>query len=105
MTKITRTLLVATAFGAISIAGASAMPLSQLSPALAASDVQNVRVVCNQNGRCFNVRSDRRAYAPRYQAAPQYYAAPQYGYARPQYGYYDEPRIGLGFGPFGFQVW
>jgi hypothetical protein len=109
MNNITRTWLAATAIGAVSIGSASAMPLNHLSPALGASDVQNVRVVCNQNGQCFNtvrtVRSGRRTYAPRDQAAPQYYAAPQYGYAAPQYGYFDEPRIGFGIGPFGFRVW
>lgn len=106
MNNIARALLAATAIGVVSVSSASAMPLNHLSAALGATDVQNVRVVCNRSGQCFNtVRSGRRAYAPRYQAAPQYYAGPQYGYAGPQYGYYSEPGIGFGIGPFGFHVW
>jgi hypothetical protein len=101
MKSITRAMLAAVAMGAVSIGGASAMPFNSLSPALGASDVQNVRVVCNQNGHCYNTvrtnRSARRYYAPRYYGAPQYYAAPQYEY-------YNAPFLGVGIGPFGFRV-
>ncbi len=112
MNNITKTLLATVALGAVSIGSASAIPLDRLSGVLGVSDVQNVRVVCNQNGQCYNTarRSARRAYAPRYYdarqhyAAPQYYAAPEY-YGGPQYGYYGAPQLGVGVGPFGFRVW
>lgn len=108
MKNITRTLLAAAAMGAVSIGGASAMPLTNLSTAAGTTDVQNVRVVC-RNGHCYNTarvyRSVRRGYAPRYYGAQQYYAGPQYGYGGPQYGYYGGPRVGFGIGPFGFGVW
>jgi hypothetical protein len=104
MKNITLTLLAATAIGAVSIGGASAMP-----PALGESHVQNVRVVCNQNGRCYDTnrvnRSARSYYAPRYYDSPAYYGGNGY-YAAPSNGYYyGGPRVGLGIGPFGFGVW
>jgi hypothetical protein len=114
MKNITLTLLAATAIGAVSIGSASAMPFNNLSPALGESHVQNVRVVCNQNGRCYNTnrvnrsargyvnRSARAYHAPRYYDNHAYYGGPGY-YAAP--GYYSGPRIGLGIGPFGFGVW
>ena len=123
MNNITKTLLATVALGAVSIGSASAIPLDRLSGVLGVSDVQNVRVVCNQNGQCYNTarRSTRRAYAPRYYgaqqhyapryygaqqhyAAPQYYAASEY-YGGPHYGYYGAPQLGVGVGPFGFRVW
>jgi hypothetical protein len=112
MKNITLTLLAATAIGAVSIGGASAMPFNNLSPALGESHVQNVRLVCNQNGRCYNTnrvnRSSRSYYAPRYYDSPGYYGSGYGGsgyYAAPSNGYYGGPRVGLGIGPFGFGVW
>ena len=109
MKNITLTLLAATAIGAVSIGGASAMPFNNVSPALGESHVQNVRVVCNQNGHCYNTnrgnRSARTYYAPRSYDSPAYYGGSGY-YAAPSNGYYyGGPRVGLGIGPFGFGVW
>ena len=105
MKNITLTLLAAAAIGAISIGSASAMSFNNVSAALGGSHVQNVRVVCDQSGRCYNTR---RAYrtsrfydGPRYYDRPAYYGRPSY-YAAPGYGYYDGPRVGIGIGPFGF---
>ncbi len=105
MKRITSILLAVAAIGAVSIGSASAMPLTIMSPALAAGDVQNVRLVCDQRGRCYNTvrsyRTTRRYYAP----APRYYDdAPQY-YAAPRYQYRERPFVGVGIGPFGVQVW
>jgi len=106
MKNITLTLLAAATTGAISLGSASAMPISKLTPALGQGDVENVRVVCNRYGRCYNThrtyRSARRYYAPGYYYGPRYYA-PHYGYSH--YGYYGGPRVGIGIGPFGFGVW
>ena len=111
MKNLALTLLAATAIGAASIGSASAMPFNNLPAALGESPVQNVRVVCNQNGQCYNTnrgnRSARTYYAPRSYDSPAlwryggngYYAAPSNGY------YYGGPRVGLGIGPFGFGVW
>ena len=105
MTNLKLTLLAVAAFGTVSIGGASAMPFNKTSAALGENYVQDVRVVCNQNGRCYNTR---RNYRNSYRYAPSYnsYAyAPGYNngyYGRPAYGYYGGPRVGIGLGPFGF---
>jgi hypothetical protein len=107
MKNISLTLLAVTAIGAISIGGASAMPFNTLPPTLGESSVQDVRLVCDQNGRCYNTRrsyrSTRGYYAPRYSGRPAYYGAPSY-YSTPGYGYYSAPRVGVGVGPFGVGI-
>ena len=59
---------------ALFVTAASAAPLSAVVPAAPASNIQHVRMVCNENGRCWRERSERRviiresdsyAYAPR----------------------------------------
>ena len=102
MKNVTLTLLAAAAaIGAVSIGSASAMPFNNVSAALGESHVQNVRVVCNRYGRCYNTRRAYRSYyAPRYYNSPAYYGGPGY-YAGPGYGYYGGPRVGIGIGSFG----
>jgi hypothetical protein len=104
MKNITMTLLAAAAIGAISIGGASAMPFNNLSAALGESHVQDVRLVCDRFGRCYNTRRayrhSRTYYAPRYYNGGAYYGRSGY-YAGPGYGYYGGPRVGVGIGPFG----
>ena len=109
MNNVTRTLFAAVAIGVVSIGSASAMPLDRLSPALAVSNAQNVRIVCDENGQCYNTartnRSIRRHQALRYYDDSQYYAGPQHGYfAAPQYQQYA-PFVGVGIGPFGANGW
>ena len=108
MKKITLTLLAAAAIGAVAIGSACAMPFNNVSAALGASHIQDVRVVCDRYRRCYNTaRSYRYArpyYAPRYYNSPAYYGGPGY-YAAPGYGYYGGPSVGIGIGPFGFGVW
>ena len=95
MTNFKLTLLAAGAIGAASIGGASALPFNGSSPALGESDVQQVRIVCNQYGQCYDTRNRR---------TTRYYAPDQRGYA---YGHYDrryrEPGVAVGVGPF--DVW
>ena len=91
--------------GAITIGSAGAMPFSSNSTVQGDSLVQDVRVVCNRNGNCWNTggrryRSVRRGYGPGYYDRPAYYAEPRYGY-----GYYGGPRVGVGVGPFGFGLY
>jgi hypothetical protein len=107
MKTITPTLLATAAMGAVSIGSASAMPFSNLPAALGESDIQNVRVVCDEYRRCHNTtRSYRYAssyYAPRsynsYAYSPGDGYGPAYGYG-PGYGYYGRPFVGIGIGPF-----
>ena len=89
--------------GAFTIGSAGAMPFS--SNGGRATAVQDVRVVCNRNGNCWNTggrsyRTVRRGYAPGYRQG--YYDEPRYGYGS---GYYGGPRVGVGVGPFGFGLY
>lgn len=100
MKTFTLSLLVAGALGAITIGSAAAMPFSANhgTAALNESLVQDVRVVCNRNGNCWNsgrYRSVRRGYSPGYYDRRGYYA-------EPNYGYYRGPRVGVSVGPLGF---
>src|SRR6476659_10166301 len=97
----------------LSIAGATALLASAasaapLSPAAVgspeASNIDQVRLVCNEYGRCFRTRGPRYVqpyvgdgyYARRsynYYGGPGYYSGPAYG------GYYGGgPSIGFSFG-------
>ena len=105
MKHITSMLLAAAAISAVSIGSVSAMPLTALSPALAAGDVQNVRLVCDQFGRCYNTARSYRMMPRRYAPGPRYYNDRPYYYAAPQYRYRSRPFVGIGIGPLGIQAW
>ena len=102
MKTVTLTLLAATAIGAVAIGSACAVPFNTASAGLGSSLVQDVRVVCDRYGQCYNTqrtyRTVRPFYGPRYDVEPGYYASPGYGY-------YDGPRVGIGIGPFGIRAW
>ena len=68
MKNVTLSLLAAAAIGAISIGSVSAMPVNNLA-GLGENHFQDVRLVCDRFGRCYNTR---RAYRP-------YYAQGYYG--------------------------
>ena len=62
----------AAAASTILVTAASAAPLSAGVAVAPANDIQNVRMVCNENGRCWRERGERRViirdsygYAPR----------------------------------------
>jgi hypothetical protein len=104
MKTFTLSLLAAAAIGAMTIGSAGAMPFSTNtgSAALGESLVQDVRVVCDRNGRCWNTnryRSSNRGYSQQYYDRPGYHRG--YGYDRG----YGGPRVGVGVGPFGFGVY
>jgi hypothetical protein len=101
MKNVTLSLLAGAAIGTISIGSVSAMPVNNLA-GLGESHFQDVRLVCDRFGRCYNTRRAYRSYpyARRYYGGPGYYSA--YG---PGYGYYGGPRVGIGVGPVGFGVW
>jgi hypothetical protein len=111
--NVTLSFLAAAAIGTISIGSVSAMPANNLA-GLGESHFQDVRLVCDRYGRCYNTRRAYRSYSyaqPYYGGGyysgygPGYYSggyAP--GYYGPGYGYYGGPRVGIGVGPFGFGV-
>ena len=103
MKNVTLSFLAAAAIGTISIGSVSAMPVNNLA-GLGESHVQDVRLVCDRYGRCYNTRRAYRSYS----YAQPYYGRGYYsggycpGYYGPGYGYYGGPRVGVGVGPFGF---
>ena len=93
-------LLAASAIGAVSIGSASAMPFAN--PVSAQESlIQDVRVVCDRFGRCYNTnRNARRYHAPR---------AHRYGYRSGYrgdraYGYHRGPSVEIGVGPVGVGI-
>lgn len=86
--------------GALVGGGASAAPLTNGLVVTPDNGIENVRMVCNEYGRCWRERSGRRVIVE-----------DSYGYAprRERYierrGYYDDgPRVGIGVGPGGVGV-
>ncbi|WP_316182087.1 MULTISPECIES: hypothetical protein [unclassified Bradyrhizobium] len=67
---------IAAAASTLAVTAASAAPISPAASAVPQRDIQHVRMVCNEEGRCWRERSERRviiqgedrdsyAYAPR----------------------------------------
>jgi len=86
----------------LTIDSSGAMPFSNNTVVQGGSLVQDIRVVCNRNGNCWN--TDRRYRSVRRGYGPGYYERPGY-YAEPRSGYYGGPRIGVGVGPVGFGIY
>ena len=109
MRSLSLSLLAAAAIGAVSMGSATAMPFGN--PASAQDSlVQDVRIVCNQYGQCYNTRRNAaRYYAPRAYGAPVYYGdgygrRGYRGYDSYGYGYQRGPGIGIGVGPVGIGI-
>jgi hypothetical protein len=97
-----KTLLGLAAAGAISVLGggaASAFPVAPLNEV--ASPVEQVRLICNQWGRCWRTGPRYYRYGG-YYGPRRYYGGP-YGYYGPGYGYYGGPGIALGGPGFGLR--
>jgi hypothetical protein len=85
---------------ALFVTAASAAPLSADVSVAPESNIQNVRMVCNENGRCSRERGERRVIIRE--------SGDSYGYA-PRERYierrgYDEERGGIGFRAPGVSV-
>jgi hypothetical protein len=99
---MTRTILLAAA-GAFLATSASAAPLLNQGNSIVQPTVtENVRLVCDEYGRCYRTRRyvERPYYGDSYAYGRRGYAEPGYGYAQPGYGggYYGGPSIGFSFG-------
>ena len=93
-------LLAASAIGAVSIGSASAMPFAN--PAsVQESLVQDVRLVCDRFGRCYNAN---RYYGHRYGNRYGYRSGYRDYRGHRAYGYHRGPRVGIGVGPVGIGV-
>ena len=97
---------------AIALVGASALfgtaaVAAPLTPAVSGmtpeSNIENVRMVCNESGRCWRERGERRVII-RDSYNDSYNYAPRERYIERR-GYYDDgPRVGVGFGAPGVSV-
>jgi hypothetical protein len=78
---------------ALFVTAATAAPLSNGMTILPDSNVENVRLICNENGRCWRERGERRVIVRE-----------SYGYARERRGYDDggvrirAPGVSVGIG-------
>ena len=101
---IKRAIFLAVGASALFMTAASAAPLSRNVTVAPESNIQNVRMICNENGRCWRQRGERRVIIRDH--------GDLYGYApRERYierrGYYDhdyEDRGGIGFSAPGVSV-
>jgi hypothetical protein len=106
-----RNIVISLALGAGAIFASSAADAAPLTKGLAMlpnDNIENVRLVCDQYGRCYRTRGERRVivqggyggygYAPGYYGGPSYYGGP--GYYGGGYG----PGVGVGIGPVGVGI-
>lgn len=104
---MTRTILFAAA-GALMATSASAAPLFNQGNSVEQPTItENVRLVCDDSGRCYRTHGrryvERRYYGDSYTYGRRAYVQPGYGYAQPGYGYGGGyygggPSIGFSFG-------
>ena len=87
---------------------ASAAPLSRGVAAMPDNGIEQVRMVCNEYGRCWRERGPRVIVEDSYGYAPRERYIERRGYYDGGYyndGYYNEgPRVGIGIGPGGVGV-
>jgi hypothetical protein len=91
--------------GALFAFGANAAPLANGLTTPPVNGVENVRLVCDDYGRCYRTRDARRVIVqPEY--GDSYNYAPRYIERRGYYdgGYYDGPSVGIGVGPGGVGI-
>jgi len=85
-----KSLVISLALGAsaLFVTAASAAPLSADVSVRPDSNIQDVRLICNERGRCWREHGERRVIIrePR----------ESYGYDRGRRGYYEERRGGIG---------
>ena len=84
--------VLAAAASTLLVTAASAAPLSLNVPSTPDSSVQNVRMVCNENGRCWRERSERRVIIR--EGRDSYGYAPRERYIERR-GYEDRGGVGI----------
>jgi hypothetical protein len=90
---------------ALFVSAASAAPISKGMTILPEGNVQNVRMVCNEDGRCWRERGDRQVIIrdSRDSRDSYDYDAPRQRYIERR-GYYEERGPGFGFQAPGVSV-
>ena len=100
-----KTVIMAIALGAGAVFGtaASAAPLTNGLAVMPDNGIENVRMVCNESGRCWRERGARRVIVEdSYGYAPRERYIERRGYND---GYYNSgPSVGIGVGPGGVGV-
>jgi hypothetical protein len=102
--------IISLAFGATALFAtvASAAPLSRGLAVMPDNGIENVRMVCNDYGRCWRERGSRRIIIQdSYDYAPRERYIVRRGYYDGGYdgGYYDNgPSVGIGVGPGGVGI-
>jgi hypothetical protein len=91
----------AVAAGTLFMTAASAAPLTADLSIVPGSNIQNVRMICNENGRCWRQRDERRVIIR--DPSDSYGYAPRERYIERR-GYDEEPRGGIGFRAPGVNV-
>jgi hypothetical protein len=86
--------------GALLSSGANAAPLSISPSVLPDNGIENVRLVCDDYGRCYRTRGGRRVVIQQ-DYGDSYNYVPRERYIERR-GYYDSgPSVGIGVGPGG----
>ena len=97
--------IIALAFGASALFAASAAPLSNGITVMPDNGIENVRMVCDESGRCWRQRGQRRVIVE--DSYNSYEPWERYIERRGYYndGYYNSgPSVGIGVGPAGVGV-
>jgi hypothetical protein len=90
--------------GALLASTANAAPLSNGLSVTPDNGIENVRMVCDEFGRCYRTRGGSRVVIERDYGDSYNYYAPRERYIERR-GYYDDgPRVGIGVGPGGVGV-
>jgi hypothetical protein len=90
--------------GALLTSGANAAPLSNGLAMMPDSGIENVRLVCDEFGRCYRTAGGRRVVVEQeYGDSYNYYAPRERSIERRGY-YSDGPSVGIGVGPGGVGV-
>ena len=96
MKKLILPLAIGAGAVALFASAASAAPLSNGLSVMPDNGIENVRMVCDEFGRCYRTRGGSRVYGDSYG-----YYAPRERYIERR-GYYDDgPSVGIGVGPGG----
>jgi hypothetical protein len=96
-------LIVSLAIGASALfaSSANAAPLSNGLAVMPDSNIENVRMVCDESGRCYRTRGGRRVIVEREYGDSYNYYAPRERYIERRRYYDDGPSVGIGVGPGG----
>jgi hypothetical protein len=92
--------------GALLASGANAAPLTVGPSVLPDNGIENVRLICDDAGRCYRTRGGRRVVVQEYGDSYNYAPRERYIERRGYYdgGYDNGPRLGIGVGPGGVGV-